>query len=53
MKSLYPLKARGWLPLPHKLGPGPMLGAWQGGYVFEHRRAVQWRSVVLHLLLGE
>jgi len=30
-----------------------MLGAWQGGYVFEHRRAVQLRSVVLDLLLGE
>ncbi|MDP2266905.1 MAG: secondary thiamine-phosphate synthase enzyme YjbQ [Thiobacillus sp.] len=29
---------------------GPMLGAWQGIYVFEHRCAVQSRNVVLHLL---
>src|SRR5512135_3761632 len=29
---------------------GPLLGAWQGVYVFEHRRAAQTRSVVLHLL---
>ena len=28
----------------------PMLGTWQGIYVFEHRRAPQTRSVVLHLL---
>ncbi|MFP5400805.1 MAG: secondary thiamine-phosphate synthase enzyme YjbQ [Gammaproteobacteria bacterium] len=28
----------------------PMLGTWQGLYVFEHRRAAQTRSVVLHLL---
>lgn len=28
----------------------PMLGTWQGIYVFEHRRASQTRSVVLHLL---
>ena len=28
----------------------PLLGAWQGIYVFEHRRAVQTRGVVLHLL---
>ncbi len=28
----------------------PMLGTWQGIYVFEHRRAAQIRSVVLHLL---
>jgi secondary thiamine-phosphate synthase enzyme len=28
----------------------PMLGTWQGIYVFEHRSAVQTRSVVLHLL---
>lgn len=28
----------------------PMLGTWQGVYVFEHRRAAQTRSVVLHLL---
>lgn len=29
---------------------GPLLGTWQGIYVFEHRRAAQTRSVVLHLL---
>ena len=29
---------------------GPLLGTWQGIYVFEHRRAAQARSVVLHLL---
>jgi secondary thiamine-phosphate synthase enzyme len=28
----------------------PLLGTWQGIYVFEHRRAAQLRSVVLHLL---
>lgn len=28
----------------------PMLGTWQGIYVYEHRRAPQKRSVVLHLL---
>jgi len=28
----------------------PLLGTWQGIYVFEHRRAAQTRSVVLHLL---
>ncbi|MFP5381678.1 MAG: secondary thiamine-phosphate synthase enzyme YjbQ [Gammaproteobacteria bacterium] len=28
----------------------PLLGTWQGLYVFEHRRATQTRSVVLHLL---
>jgi secondary thiamine-phosphate synthase enzyme len=28
----------------------PLLGAWQGLYVFEHRRGAQTRSVVLHLL---
>jgi secondary thiamine-phosphate synthase enzyme len=29
---------------------GPLLGAWQGIYVFEHRRAAQTRRVMLHLL---
>ena len=29
---------------------GLLLGTWQGIYVFEHRRAGQTRSVVLHLL---
>jgi len=29
---------------------GPLLGVWQGIYVFEHRRAAQTRRVVLHLL---
>ncbi len=28
----------------------PLLGTWQGIYVFEHRRAAQTRSVVLHLM---
>jgi len=28
----------------------PVLGTWQGIYVFEHRRAPHRRSVVLHLL---
>jgi secondary thiamine-phosphate synthase enzyme len=28
----------------------PMLGTWQGIYLFEHRRAPQARGVVLHLL---
>ena len=28
----------------------PMLGTWQGLYVFEHRCAAQRRNVVLHLL---
>ena len=28
----------------------PMLGTWQGIYVFEHRRAAQVRNVVMHLL---
>jgi secondary thiamine-phosphate synthase enzyme len=28
----------------------PMLGTWQGIYVFEHRRDAQTRNVVVHLL---
>lgn len=28
----------------------PLLGSWQGIYLFEHRRAAQTRSVALHLL---
>ncbi|MCA1977753.1 MAG: secondary thiamine-phosphate synthase enzyme YjbQ [Thiobacillus sp.] len=28
----------------------PALGTWQGIYVFEHRRAVQTRRIMLHLL---
>lgn len=28
----------------------PLLGTWQGVYVFEHRRAAQTRCVVLHLM---
>ena len=28
----------------------PLLGTWQGLYVFEHRRAAQTRSVALHLI---
>ncbi|HEY9146269.1 MAG TPA: secondary thiamine-phosphate synthase enzyme YjbQ [Thiobacillus sp.] len=31
-------------------GGGPLLGTWQGIYVFEHRRAAQTRSVMLHLM---
>jgi len=27
----------------------PLLGTWQGIYVFEHRRGAQMRSVVVHL----
>lgn len=37
------------LSIPVKDGE-PLLGTWQGIYVFEHRRAAQMRSVVLHLL---
>ena len=29
---------------------GPLLGTWQGIYLFEHRRSPQSRSVALHLL---
>lgn len=28
----------------------PLLGTWQGIYLFEHRRGAQTRNVVLHLL---
>lgn len=28
----------------------PLLGTWQGIYVFEHRRGAQARSVMLHLM---
>src|SRR5438874_4739419 len=28
----------------------PVLGAWQGIYVFEHRKAAHRRNVILHLL---
>ena len=31
-------------------GGVPLLGTWQGLYVFEHRRHAQTRSVVLHLV---
>lgn len=31
-------------------GGSPLLGTWQGIYVFEHRRAAQVRSVVMHLM---
>ncbi len=30
----------------------PMLGTWQGVYLFEHRRAPRRRQVVLHLVGG-
>ena len=28
----------------------PVLGTWQGIYLFEHRRAAQEREIVLHLI---
>jgi secondary thiamine-phosphate synthase enzyme len=28
----------------------PVLGTWQGIYLFEHRRAPHWRRIALHLL---
>jgi secondary thiamine-phosphate synthase enzyme len=31
-------------------GGAPLLGTWQGIYLFEHRRAAQTRHVVAHLL---
>lgn len=31
-------------------GGSPLFGAWQGIYLFEHRRAPHTRSVVLHLI---
>src|SRR3569623_5536 len=31
-------------------GGRPLLGTWQGIYVFEHRRAPQMRSGILHLI---
>lgn len=37
------------LAIPVRDG-APLLGTWQGLYVFEHRRGAQTRSVVLHLL---
>ncbi len=33
-------------------GGQPVLGTWQGLYLFEHRRAPHTREVVLHLLGG-
>jgi secondary thiamine-phosphate synthase enzyme len=49
-----PAHARAALTQTHLAIPvfdgGLLLGAWQGIYVFEHRRAGQTRSVVLHLL---
>lgn len=49
-----PAHARAALTPTHLAIPvaegGPLLGTWQGIYVFEHRRAAQTRSVVLHLL---
>ena len=32
------------------LGGAPVLGTWQGIYLFEHRRAPHRREVVLHLI---
>ena len=37
------------LSIPVRAGK-PVLGTWQGIYLFEHRAAPQRRSVVLHLL---
>ncbi len=31
-------------------GGRPVLGTWQGIYLFEHRRAPHRREIVLHLL---
>lgn len=49
-----PAHARAALTQTHLAIPvvegGPLLGTWQGIYVFEHRRAAQTRSVVLHLM---
>ena len=49
-----PAHVRAALTQTHLAIPGadgtPMLGTWQGIYVFEHRRGAQTRSVVLHLL---
>ena len=49
-----PAHVRAALTQPHLAipvaGGKPMLGTWQGIYVFEHRRGTQTRSVVLHLL---
>jgi secondary thiamine-phosphate synthase enzyme len=32
------------------LGGAPMLGTWQGVYLFEHRRAPHRRQIALHLI---
>jgi len=49
-----PAHVRAALTQTHLVVPvtegGPMLGTWQGLYVFEHRLAAQMRNVVLHLL---
>ena len=49
-----PAHVRAALTLTHLAIPvaegGPLLGTWQGIYVFEHRRADQTRSVMLHLM---
>ena len=49
-----PAHARAALTQTHLAIPvadgSPMLGTWQGIYLFEHRRTTQTRSVVLHLL---
>ena len=37
------------LSIPVKSGR-PLLGTWQGIYLFEHRRAPQMREIALHLL---
>lgn len=49
-----PAHVRSALTQTHLVVPvddrAPLLGTWQGIYVFEHRRGAQARSVVLHLL---
>jgi secondary thiamine-phosphate synthase enzyme len=37
------------LSIPVEHG-NPVLGTWQGIYVFEHRRAAHTRDIVLHLI---
>lgn len=49
-----PAHVRSALTQTHLVVPvddrAPLLGTWQGIYVFEHRRGAQARRVVLHLL---
>ena len=49
-----PAHVRATLTQTHLVIPvadgAPLLGTWQGIYLFEHRRAPQTRGIVLHLL---